>query len=69
MDDVGFDLVCANCLETRGVLASERLPEACPGCGARDAWKGPFAEPRFAREAEQMAESPFYLAASRTPEP
>jgi len=65
MEDFGFELVCESCLVTRGVLESERLPEACPNCGARDAWKGPFAKPRFARDAEQMAESPFYLGASR----
>ena len=64
MGDFGFELVCENCLETRGVLDSERLPEACPNCGARGTWKGPFAE-RFTREAEQLTESPFYLAASR----
>lgn len=65
--DFGFELVCENCLETRGVLESERLPEVCPSCGARRAWKGPFAE-RFSRDAEQLTESPFYLGASRTPE-
>jgi hypothetical protein len=65
MGDFGFELVCASCLTTRGVLDSERLPEACPSCGARDAWKGPFAAPRFTREPEQLAESPFYLGASR----
>jgi hypothetical protein len=63
MEDFGFDLVCANCLATRGVLDSERLPEYCTQCGARDPWKGPFAEPRFTR-VEQLAESPFYLGAS-----
>lgn len=62
--DFGFELVCEHCLETRGVLESERLPEVCPSCGARGAWKGPFAE-RFSRDAEQLTESPFYLAASR----
>jgi tRNA G26 N,N-dimethylase Trm1 len=66
MEDFGFELVCASCLETRGVLDSERLPESCPNCGARDAWKGPFAEPRFRRGDEGVAESPFYLGASRT---
>jgi len=65
--DFGFELVCENCLEIRGVLDSERLPEECPSCGARRAWKGPFAE-RFSRDAEQLTESPFYLGASRTPE-
>jgi tRNA G26 N,N-dimethylase Trm1 len=65
MEDFSFELVCASCLETRGVLDSERLPEACPNCGARDTWKGPFALPRFQRDAEQLAESPFYLGASR----
>src|SRR3954454_7677630 len=30
MEDFGFELVCASCLTTRGVLDSERLPEACP---------------------------------------
>jgi hypothetical protein len=67
MEDFGFELVCANCLTVRGLLDSERLPEACPTCGERDSWKGPFATPRFARrEAEQLAESPFYLGASAT---
>lgn len=66
MEEFGFELVCASCLKTRGVLESERLPEACPECGARDSWKGPFAAPRFPREApEQLAESPFYLGALR----
>jgi hypothetical protein len=63
MEDFGFELVCANCLATRGVLESERLPECCSECGARDPWKGPFAEPRFVH-AEQLTESPFYLGAS-----
>ena len=66
MDDFGFDLVCANCLATRGVLEADSLPEVCPACGARDPWKGPFAKPRFARDAEQIAESPFYLGAWRS---
>jgi hypothetical protein len=63
MEGFGFDLVCASCLATRGLLESERLPEACPECGARDPWKGPFAQPRFTH-AEQLVESPFYLGAS-----
>jgi hypothetical protein len=67
MEEFGFELVCAACLETRGVLDSEHLPEQCPSCGARDTWKGPYATPRFERDAEQMTESPFYLAASRAP--
>lgn len=65
MEGFGFKLVCASCLSTRGLLESERLPEACPECGARDSWKGPFAEPRFVH-AEELAESPFYLGASRS---
>lgn len=64
MEASKFELVCASCLATRGLLDSERLPEACPECGARDPWKGPFAVPRFVH-AEQLAESPFYLGASR----
>jgi hypothetical protein len=63
MEDFGFDLVCASCLTTRGLLESERLPEVCPDCGARDPWKGPFARPRVT-DAEQLVESPFYLGAS-----
>ena len=64
MEGFGFKLVCAICLTTRGVLDSERLPEQCPECGARDSWTGPFAVP-FAREnSAQLIESPFYLAAS-----
>jgi hypothetical protein len=63
MEGFGFELVCASCLATRGLLESERLPECCPQCGARDPWTGPFAEPRFGK-AEQLAESPFYLGAS-----
>ena len=67
MEDFGFELVCASCLATRGLLQSERLPDTCPGCGARDPWKGPFALPRFARDgAEQLVESPFYLGAGAT---
>jgi hypothetical protein len=62
MEAVGFELVCATCLTTRGVLESERLPETCPECGATDPWKGPFAAARAS--GEQIAESPFYLAAS-----
>jgi hypothetical protein len=65
MEGFGFELVCSSCLETRGVLDTERLPERCPSCGARESWKGPFAEPRFPRDAEQLPESPFYLAATR----
>jgi hypothetical protein len=65
MEGFGFELVCSNCLATRGLLESERLPEVCPHCGARDPWKGPFAEPRF-NQQEQLAESPFYLGASRS---
>ena len=66
MEGFGFQLVCANCLATRGVLDSERLPETCPECGARDPWKGPFAADRFPRTgAPQVAESPFYIGASR----
>jgi hypothetical protein len=61
----GFAPVCGSCLTVRGLLDSERLPEVCPECGTRDPWKGPFAEPRFA-QAEQLAESPFYLGASRS---
>ena len=63
MEASGFELVCASCLTVRGLLDSERLPEACPECGARDPWKGPFVQPRFAH-AEQLTESPFYLGAS-----
>jgi hypothetical protein len=65
MEDFGFELVCANCLATHGLLDSERLPESCSDCGASDPWKGPFALPRFSRDgAEHLAESPFYLGAS-----
>ena len=63
MEGFSFELVCAGCLATRGLLESERLPESCPECGARDPWKGPFAGPRFVHP-EQLAESPFYLGAS-----
>ena len=69
MEDFGFELVCASCLATRGLLESERLPDVCPDCGARDPWKGPFATTRFARDAEPIAESPFYLGASRASGP
>jgi hypothetical protein len=63
MEGFGFDLVCSSCLATRGLLDSERLPDVCPQCGAHDSWKGPFAQPRLL-QAEQLAESPFYLGAS-----
>jgi hypothetical protein len=62
MEASGFELVCGACLTTRGLLESERLPETCPQCGARDPWKGPFAATSEA--GEQIAESPFYLGAS-----
>ena len=66
MEGFGFEFVCAGCLATRGALDSEALPEACPQCGARGAWIGPFASPRFAGErGEHLVESPLYLAASR----
>ena len=64
MEGFGFKLVCASCLATRGVLDSERLPESCPECGARDSWKGPFVVPFQSPMSEQIAESPFYLGAS-----
>jgi hypothetical protein len=69
MGDFTFELICADCLATRGLLDSEQLPTFCPACGARDPWKGPFAPERFAHErGDQLAESPFYLAAIGRPE-
>jgi hypothetical protein len=66
MEGFGFELVCSSCLATRGLLESEELPAVCAECGARDPWKGPFAEPRV-ENAEQLTESPFYLGATVSP--
>jgi hypothetical protein len=61
--DLGFELVCERCLATRGVLDSDSYPDVCPECGARDAWKGPFATTHYVREVgDAIAASPFYLA-------
>jgi len=65
VEGLGFELVCRECLASRGVLESESLPERCPACGAADPWVGPYATTRFARErGEGVADSPFYLGAS-----
>jgi hypothetical protein len=67
MEESQFEFVCAGCLESRGVLESERLPERCANCDARDPWVGPFirvSDPDVT-DSGNVLYSPFYLAAVR----
>ena len=67
MERFGFEFVCSQCFETRGVLDGPGVPDACPTCGAHDPWIGPIARDRFdPREPmrEAIVDSPFYLAAA-----
>jgi hypothetical protein len=66
MEGLGFQFVCAGCLETRGVLEAEELPSVCPECGTADPWAGPIARSRFVpRYRPELIDSPFYMAAHR----
>ena len=64
MEACAFELVCDNCLETHGVLESDRLPSCCPSCGAFDPWVGPVLEAApTPAEADDLQFSTFYLGA------
>jgi hypothetical protein len=63
-----YEVLCERCWHTEPVEVEVRPDHACPGCGADDAWLGPFAEAERVtrRDSWPVLTSPLYSYAGRT---
>jgi hypothetical protein len=63
-----YEVLCERCWHTEAVDTEGRPDHACPECGAKEAWLGPFAQApkRFSRrESWPVLTSPLYVHAGQ----